>query len=109
MVIDDRLLVAAFRANHHVLAEPSKTELDQLRRAIEAYEAEKLRTPVKEGPDSWLIMKRGYFYRPNKQGYTTSKTEAGRYSEVEAMAEAAVGDGITIILADDWPRQKAGS
>lgn len=46
MAIEERLLIAAFKANHHALAEPSKTELNQLRRAIEAYEAEKDRTPA---------------------------------------------------------------
>lgn len=38
----------------------------------------------------WLIKKGGYFYRPNKCGYTTSKLEAGRYTKEDAEREAAV-------------------
>jgi hypothetical protein len=38
----------------------------------------------------WLIRKDGYFYRPNCQGYTTRKIEAGRYTKAKAEAEAAV-------------------
>lgn len=35
--LDEKALVAAFRVNHHELAEPSETELRQLRAAITAY------------------------------------------------------------------------
>lgn len=38
----------------------------------------------------WLIRKSGYFYRPNRCGYTTAKHEAGRYTEAEARKEAEV-------------------
>lgn len=38
----------------------------------------------------WLIRKDGYFYRPNCQGYTTRKIEAGRYTKEKAEAEAAI-------------------
>lgn len=38
----------------------------------------------------WLIRKDGYFYRPNRCGYTTAKHEAGRYTEAEARKEAEV-------------------
>lgn len=31
--------------------------------------------------DAWLIVKRGLFFRPNCQGYTGIRDEAGRYSE----------------------------
>lgn len=49
MPIEERFLVVVFRANHHPLAEPSKTELTQLRKAIEAYEAERASsTPTEE-------------------------------------------------------------
>jgi len=58
--------------------------------------------PVAEGPDAWLIRKGGYFYRPNCQGYTTIKAEAGRYYEAEARREAAVEPWhMSAILADD--------
>lgn len=39
------------------------------------------------GKAEWLIVKRGYFYRPNRQGYTSSVQEAGRYTYAEAKAE----------------------
>lgn len=32
----------------------------------------------------FLILKRGYYYRPNSQGYTTNVDEAGLYSFEEA-------------------------
>lgn len=38
----------------------------------------------------WLIRKDGYFYRPNCQGYTTHKHEAGRYTKEKAEKEASV-------------------
>lgn len=41
-------------------------------------------------PQEWLIRKGGYYYRPNCAGYTTSKFEAGRYTEAEARKEAEI-------------------
>lgn len=38
----------------------------------------------------WLIRKRGYYYRPDRAGYTPSVFEAGRYTEAEAKAEATI-------------------
>lgn len=46
-------------------------------------------TPELE-PREWLIRKRGYYYRPNRAGYTASVAEAGRYTEAEAKAEANI-------------------
>ena len=43
-----------------------------------------------DAPREWLIRKGGYFYRPNCQGYTTRKVEAGRYTKADADREAAV-------------------
>ncbi|TCV66324.1 hypothetical protein [Neorhizobium sp. S3-V5DH] len=42
-----------------------------------------------EAPDH-LIKKGSYFYRPNKQGYTSFKFDAGRYTKADAEAEASV-------------------
>ncbi len=42
----------------------------------------------------WLIRKRGFYYRPNRAGYTSSAAEAGRYTEAEAKAEAAIEPAI---------------
>ncbi|AWY09290.1 hypothetical protein vBRpoSV10_168 [Ruegeria phage vB_RpoS-V10] len=42
----------------------------------------------------WVIRKRGYFYRPNSQGYTGSVSEAGLYTEEEAKKHALI-DGVT--------------
>ncbi|KFB11082.1 hypothetical protein [Nitratireductor basaltis] len=38
----------------------------------------------------YLIRKGGYYYRPNSLGYTTKKSEAGRYTKEEAEREASV-------------------
>lgn len=41
-------------------------------------------------PREWLIRKAGYYYRPNRAGYTSEKAEAGRYTKAEADLEAAI-------------------
>lgn len=38
----------------------------------------------------WLIKKGGYYYRPNRSGYTREVSAAGRYTRVEADREAAI-------------------
>ena len=38
----------------------------------------------------YLICKRGYWYRPNRSGYTSLDYEAGRYTRSEAEREAAI-------------------
>ena len=60
-------------------------------------------TPVNE-PHAWLIRKGGYYYRPNRAGYTTSRAEAGRYTEVEARKEAEIEPWhMSAVPADDAP------
>lgn len=46
---------------------------------------------------SYLIMKRGLYYRPNNAGYTGIKDEAGRYSYLDAVS-------ITFPNGSDGPR-----
>jgi len=43
--------------------------------------------------DRWLIVKRGYFYRPEAKGYTSSESEAWKLPLVEAKRyEYLIGD-----------------
>lgn len=52
----------------------------------------------------WLIRKDGYFYRPNCQGYTTHKHEAGRYTKEKAEKEASVEPWhMKAIHESEWP------
>lgn len=39
---------------------------------------------------AWVIRKNGYFYRPDRAGYTADIKSAGRYSEREAKMEASI-------------------
>lgn len=41
-------------------------------------------------PRNWVIIKRGYFYRPERAGYTANVGEAGLYTRKEAEAEASI-------------------
>jgi len=55
--------------------------------------------------DQYLICKYGMYYRPNAQGYTSSRAEAGRYSLADAIRHSHPNgpdgprDGITYELA----------
>jgi len=52
----------------------------------------------------YLIKKGGYFYRPNCQGYTNFKFDAGRYTKEHAEAEASVEPWhMSAIHEDDVP------
>jgi hypothetical protein len=52
----------------------------------------------------WLIRKSGYFYRPNRAGYTSSKFEAGRYTKADAEREAAIEPWhMKAIHESEWP------
>lgn len=50
-----------------------------------------------------LLIKRGFYYRPNSAGYTGVKREAGRYALVRAAVES-LHDGVTMINEDDAPQ-----
>lgn len=57
----------------------------------------------------YLIEKRGFYYRPNAQGYTGLKTEAGRYTFLEAAARVFPNgpkgpkDGMSMWHEDEAP------
>ncbi len=44
-------------------------------------------------PREYLIAKNGYFYRPNRAGYTKSAFAAGLYTRSEALREARIEPG----------------
>lgn len=62
----------------------------------------------------YLIRKGGYFYRPNAQGYTVSKAEAGRYTLEEAInlthpnGPDGPRDELSYMLDDITPTQDSG-
>jgi hypothetical protein len=41
-------------------------------------------------PLDHLIMKEGFYYRPNKSGYTKEVSAAGRYTKADAEREARI-------------------
>lgn len=61
----------------------------------------------KDDPAVYLICKYGGYYRPNCQGYTRFKEDAGRYTLAEAIRESHPNgpdgprDGMTYIHEDD--------
>lgn len=46
--------------------------------------------PEYQEPLDHLILKGGYWYRPNKRGYTKDVIDAGRYTKADAEREAAI-------------------
>lgn len=50
--------------------------------------------------EKYLLLKRGLFWRPNSQGYTALKSEAGRYSEEEALSRIHDGSPPTITVLE---------
>lgn len=55
-----------------------------------------------EMTDQVVIRKRGYFYRPEWCGYTSSLAEAGRYYRAEALAHAANSEGVTVHSPEEF-------
>lgn len=56
----------------------------------------------------YLIKKGSYFYRPNCQGYTSFKFDAGRYTKSHAEKEAAIEPWhMQAIHQDDVPEETA--
>jgi len=64
-------------------------------------------TTDQKAGDRYLIRKRGAFYRPNAEGYTNNKAEAGRYTLAQAIWHSHPNgpngprDGIDYVLADE--------
>lgn len=57
-------------------------------------------------PREWLIRKGGYFYRPERAGYTSDVIEAGLYTENEARNEARIEPhNISAHHASEYARQ----
>lgn len=60
--------------------------------------------------DQFIIEKAGFYYRPNSQGYTGLKREAGRYSFEEAALEVGPNgpdgsqDGLSMWREDEAPQ-----
>lgn len=51
----------------------------------------------------FLLVKRDLYYRPDAQGYTGIKDNAGRYTKSEAEDHADEASGVTAILATEAP------
>lgn len=54
------------------------------------------------GEHDWLIVKRDLYFRPNCQGYTGIRDEAGRYSREIAQQHADHGE-CTMVRASEAP------
>ena len=52
--------------------------------------------------EPYLIMKRGFYYRPDYSGYTGIRDLAGRYSRDDAVARA-IARGVTYVRLADAP------
>jgi hypothetical protein len=52
---------------------------------------------------TYLLVKRGLFYRPDNKGYTGIKDHAGLYSKEEAEAYADPLSGVTVLPFDEAP------
>ena len=55
-----------------------------------------------EDRDFVVIRRRGYFYRPNWRGYTSSIHEAGRYDRTEAERHAKNTEGVMVCEIEDF-------
>ena len=52
-----------------------------------------------EFPNDWVVIKRGYFYRPGAKGYTAFLKEAGRWSHAEAVKLMNTDPACTVTIA----------
>ncbi|KIC39344.1 hypothetical protein [Leisingera sp. ANG-M7] len=48
----------------------------------------------------YLLIKNGYYYRLDAQGYTASKAEAGRFHKEEAIQLCTASSGVTMVELD---------
>ena len=49
-----------------------------------------------------FIRKNGYFYRPDRAGYTAHPFEAGRYTRADALKEQEGVEGATAVPVREW-------
>ena len=89
-------LAALCLANGLDMHRDGETELARIWTKVEAIRAKQAAKPKHSplpahppaavaGEGEYLIRKGGYYYRPNAQGYTTDKAQAGRYSLDDAI------------------------
>jgi hypothetical protein len=50
--------------------------------------------------EKYLLLRRGLYWRPNSQGHTALKSEAGRYTEDEALSRTHDGRPPTIMVLE---------
>lgn len=56
--------------------------------------------------DAWLLVKRDLYYRPNGEGYTGIRDNAGRYTYEEAKAhchDVPGGNPVTMVRLSEAP------
>lgn len=78
---------------------------------LRCWRAKVVTNPVEVTPEEgWLIHKAGRgWYRPNAEGYTSSPTEAGRYTHADALSYSHPNgldgprDGMTIKHKSEFP------
>lgn len=51
----------------------------------------------------WLLMKRGFYYRPGAQGYTAIIAEAGRFDHADAERDVSSSHGEVSMIAETPP------
>lgn len=64
-------------------------------------DTEALVAEMREAGEVYLLIKRGLYYRPNGQGYTGLKDDAGRYDFERAKQHHSPEDGVTYIHEDE--------
>ena len=98
-VLSDRMAWAHRRKGH---GEGGDIIAFRLSRPASEQPVEAIGAGREEG-GSFLLMKRGLYYRPNAQGYTGIKDYAGRYTAEEAADRSDPVAGVTAIAETEAP------